>query len=169
MQLLSRAEAEGIFKYFDRCATVARQSICLRAHCGAVIVKDDKIISEGRNGPPLDNPAFRTCLREYDIPAGFRHDRTCCIHTEQRALDQANRSGQDLKGARIYFIRVDKDGNKLQADALVCTICSRAVLDAGISEFALYWTDGIRVYEAAEFNELSYEYRTPRLPDRLPG
>ncbi len=161
MKHLNENESKEALKWIDLAAEVANQSPCLRAHCGAVIVKDVKVIGKGFNSPPQNNPEFRTCLNEYDIPAGFRHDRTCCIHAEQRAITDAIRQGHDTKGAKIYFVRTDESGNKLNASRLVCTICSRAVLDAGIVEFILYWEDGIRSYNTKEFNEGSYAYMTP--------
>jgi deoxycytidylate deaminase len=149
-------------EWFGRAAKLAEQSICLRARCAAVIVKNDRVIGAGANGPPQDNPEYRTCLAEYDIPAGFRHDRTCCIHAEQRAIAAALRNGGDLFGARIYFVNIGKQNEKIFATDLKCTICSRAVLDVGITEFALYTVEGVKIYPADEFNWLSYEFKTPK-------
>lgn len=162
MKILTSIEEKEALRFFDEAAKIASQSLCFRAHCGSVIVKNGKIISEGFNSPPQNNPEFRTCLDEYDIPSGFRHDRTCCIHAEQRAINEALKVGKDLTGSRIYFIAVDENGNKVKALDLKCTICSRVVLDAGIKEFALYCEDGVRVYDTVEFNKLSYQYKTPR-------
>ena len=67
-----------------------------------------------------------------------------------------------MSGGRIYFIRIDEQGNKLKSKDLKCTICSRAVLDAGISEFALYSENGVQIYDTEEFNRLSYQYKTPK-------
>ena len=80
MRILTGEEEKEALPWFKKAAEVARQSLCLRAKCGAVIVKNGKIIGQGFNSPPQNGPKFRTCLNEYDIPAGFRHDRTCCIH-----------------------------------------------------------------------------------------
>lgn len=146
MRILTGKEEKEALKWFDKATELAGQSLCLRVHFGAVIVKDDKIIGAGFNSPPQNDPEYRTCLNEYDIPAGFRHDRTCCIHAEQRAILDAIKNGkeQEIKGARIYAISIDNDGNKIKAKDVKCTICSREVLDAGISEFALYFEDGVQ-------------------------
>ena len=149
-------------KWISEAASVATKSSCLRAHCGAVIVKDAKIIGSGFNSPPQNKSEHRTCLDEYEISAGFRHDRTCCIHAEQRAIHDAMKEGQDMTGATIYFCGLEDNGEKKQAHRTVCTICSRAVLDAGIKYFVLYWTDGVRVYDTQEFNKSSHEYKTPK-------
>ncbi len=95
------------------------------------------------------------------MPAGFRHDRTCCIHAEQRAIHNALKAGKDLTDSSIYFVAIDKEGQKTMATDMKCTICSRAVLDARIKEFIFYSPEGIRAYDPAEVDALSYEYKTP--------
>ena len=163
MRILEGTEAQEALTWFERCAKVASRSLCLRALCGSIIVKGGELIAEGFNSPPQNKDEYRTCLNEYDIPAGFRHDRTCCIHAEQRAIENATRAGKDVAGARIYFVAIDNDGNKLMTEHLKCTICSRAVLDAGIAEFAFYAADGVRIFDAADVDALSYNYGTQRL------
>jgi|ERR1041384_50447 deoxycytidylate deaminase len=163
MHVLEGNDAQEALTWFDKCAEVASRSLCLRALCGAIIVKNGELIAEGFNSPPQNRHEYRTCLNEYDIPAGFRHDRTCCIHAEQRAIEKAQKAGNDLTGSRIYFVAVDPEGSKIVATDLKCTICSRAVLDAGIAEFAFYAKEGIRVYEPAEVDALSYRYKTARV------
>lgn len=162
MRILEGAEAQEALRWFDVAAEVASRSLCQRALCGSVIVKNGGLIAEGFNSPPLDNGDYRTCANEYAVPAGFRHDRTCCIHAEQRAIQNAARAGADINGSRIYFVALDEQGNKAMATDMKCTICSRAVLDAGIAEFAFYAAEGVRVYHPAEVDRLSYEYKTPR-------
>jgi len=164
MKILFGSEAKKAEKFFEEAEKEAKLSLCLRAHCGAVIVKDDKVIGRGFNSPPKNNSQFRTCLQEYDIPAGFRHDRTCCIHAEQRAIENARSRGHKTERASIYFTRLDENQKRTPSNRLCCTICSRAVLDASISEFILEWEDGtVRTWPADEFNKLSHEYKTPIL------
>lgn len=164
MKILSGLEAQEAKKFFKEAEKVARRSLCLRANCGSVIVQKGKIIGRGFNSPPQNNSKFRTCLQEYDIPAGFRHDRTCCIHAEQRTIQDAISKGHKTSGTLIYFTRLDENKNRVPSGRLCCTICSRAVLDAGISEFVLEWEDGtIRSWPTDEFDRLSYEYKTPIL------
>ncbi len=165
MRTLNDREAKEVLIYFEEAAKWAEKSLCLRAQCGAVIVKNGKVIAGGCNSPPKNDPRLRTCLAEYEIPSGFRHDRTCCIHAEQRATKDAYTNGQDTAGAAIYFTRINSDKKREPSYRLCCTICSRAVLDAGIVEFFLEWNDGtVRSYPTDEFNRLSYEYKTPVKP-----
>jgi deoxycytidylate deaminase len=160
MKLFVKSEEKEALRWFDEAAKIAQGSLCKRARCGSVIVRDGAILGAGYNAPPQDNPHWRTCLNEYEIPSGFRHDRTCCIHAEQRAVHDALRKGADTRGASIYFVAIDKEGKKLKANSVKCTICSRAALDAGITKFLLYFEDGVREYDTAEFDKLSFEYQT---------
>jgi deoxycytidylate deaminase len=162
MHILEGNEAREARGWFDKCAEVASRSLCRRALCGSIIVKGDELLAEGFNSPPQNKDEYRTCRNEYDIPRGFRHDRTCCIHAEQRAIQNALKAGKDLAGSRIYFVAVDSEGNKIMTTDLKCTICSRAVLDAGIAEFAFFTAEGLCVYEPAEVDALSYGHKTPR-------
>lgn len=161
MVIIDAQKNSEVEKYFQIAAQLAQKSLCLRANCAAVIVKDGRVIGEGYNSPPLDNPYNRTCLNEYEIPQGFRHDRTCCMHAEQRAIQDGLKNGNDLNGSEIFFCNIDKEGNMTRAKEIKCAICSRACLDAGISNFYLYFDDGIHCYDTVEYNKLSYQYKTP--------
>jgi len=160
MRILDGEDKQDALKWFEKAVEVATRSLCRRALCGSVIVKNGKLMAEGFNSPPQNKSNLSTCLNEYDIPSGFRHDRTCCIHAEQRAIQDAIKAGQDIKGAKIYFIAVDKNGDKIMATDMKCTICSRAVLDAGIKEFIFYCSEGVRSYDPEEVDRLSYQYKT---------
>lgn len=37
-----------------------------------------------------------------------------------------------------------------------CTICSKMALDAGVSEWVLWHDKGITIYDANEYNEISF-------------
>ena len=57
---------------------VAERSTCLRAHVGAVIVRDKNILATGYNGAPsgIEHCLDRGCLREQmGIPSGERGRR----------------------------------------------------------------------------------------------
>ncbi|MBI2668675.1 hypothetical protein HYX14_02425 [Candidatus Woesearchaeota archaeon] len=59
-------------------------------------------------------------------------------------------------GSRLYFIRLDEQGNAEHAGEPYCTICSKMSLDAGIAEFVLWHKEGITVYKTKEYNEKSF-------------
>lgn len=162
MRILKGEEEKQALKFFDKAAEMAKKSLCHRARCGAIIVKNGVMVAEGFNAPPQNSDERRTCLNEYEIPGGFRHDRTCCIHAEQRAALNAAKQGKDLTGGRVYFVFLDEAGRKIKVSDIKCTICSRVILDAGVSEWAVYAPDGVRIYGVAEFDAFSYGHKTPR-------
>ncbi len=153
--------------YFAAAAKEAENATCLRAKCGAVIVKNDVIIGRGFNSPATADTdknhaskAAQKCDCVYTQSPKPKSDRTCCVHAEWRAIIEAlkNSSENTLAGGALYFTRVDADGNILKSGEPYCTVCSRLALDTGISQFGLWHESGIRMYDTEEYNELSYQF-----------
>ena len=155
MMILSGKERDDALAFMQKAAETAKGSCCLRSKCGSVIVKDDKIIGSGFNSPP-GNKCLELCIKD-SLPKDFKSDRTCCVHAEQRAMVDALRNGtNNIQGSRIYFIRLDENGNMKPAGKPYCTICSKMALDVGIGEFALMHENGICVYDTKEYNDVSF-------------
>lgn len=145
--------------HFDIAIEQAKLSLCKRAQCGSVVIKDGIVIGQGYNGPPQDDSRNSRCLRKHETKPGFKSDQTCCVHAEQRAImDAVARHPGSIPGARIYFIRLDEKGKPEPAGRPYCTICSKLALDAGIEEFVLWHGNDVRVYDMKEYNDLSYAY-----------
>ncbi len=137
---------------------MAETSTCERSQCGAIIVKNGQIIGRGFNSPPGGLDSQRRCQRKHEIKPGFKSDRTCCIHAEQRAITDALRHfPSDLAGADMYFYRLGADKN-LEITRPYCTICSKAIVDAGLARIALYRASGWQWYEAEAYNDISFNY-----------
>ncbi len=148
----------GAMKFLKEAARVALNSSCLRSKCGSVIVKDGEIIGSGYNSPPLEKKL--SCCFKDNLPDNFVSDKTCCIHAEQRAImDALKNNASKIVGSRLYFIRLDEEGEMAISGDPYCTICSKMALDAGIAEFVLLRKEGICVYDTEEYNRLSFEYR----------
>jgi deoxycytidylate deaminase len=119
-----------------------------------------RLSAKGSNSPAGNVEGQRRC----DIPKTAYHfkvtDKTCCVHAEQRAIMDALRRNPDkLSGSRLYFVRVDGEGDPVRAAGKpYCTACSKMALDAGVAEFVLWHRDGICVYDTGEYNLLSYKY-----------
>lgn len=137
----------------------ARKSTCKRARCGSVVVDEDhNLIGIGFNSPPFDEINSR-CERKQELKPGFKSDRTCCIHAEQRAIMNALRYNcERVKGGRLYFVRIDDLGFIKPSGKPYCTICSKMALDVGLKEFVLLHVDGLTAYDTKEYNDLSFEY-----------
>ena len=155
MRILTGLEKEQAQRFLLKVVEVARSSLCHHSWCGSIIVKEDEIIGTGHNSPPC-NQNLRTCIKD-SLDSNFKSDKTCCLHAEERAIMNAlQKSPKKLLGSRIYFIRLDTQGNILKADKLKCTICSKLALDTGIAEFVLYKEEGICVYNTQEYNTLTF-------------
>lgn len=159
MRFLEGHENEEALKFISLCVSVAKKATCSRSKCGSVIVNDGEVIGEGFNSPPGNLESQRRCSikkNEYDLKVT---DKTCCVHAEQRAIMDAlkNNSGK-IVGSRLYFVRLDEEGNISFAGKPYCTICSKMALDSGVKEFVLYHEKGICVYDTEGYNDLSFGY-----------
>lgn len=141
---------------------MARRSLCLRSKCGAVLIKGSEIIGRGYNAPPRDNLDRRKCQSVVPSKAKPKSDRTCCVHAEWRAIEEALiKASSNIEGATLYFGRVDDETLQLKASGRpYCTVCSRLALDVGIASWVLWHgpVDGFRVYDADTYNQLSHLY-----------
>lgn len=116
-------------KWDDRFIELARQvstwSTCKRRQCGAVIVRDKRILTTGYNGAPsglLECTNGRECIREkLQIPSGQRHELCVGVHAEQNAIIQAALHGTPIAGSTIYIY-----------GGSPCTLCTRMMINAGI-------------------------------------
>lgn len=104
---------------------VAQRATCTRRYVGAILVKDKRIISTGYNGAPsgISHCLDVGCLREQQgIPSGERHELCRGLHAEQNAIIQAALHGISVKGATLY------------CSNMPCAICSKMLINAGITE-----------------------------------
>ena len=155
MKKLHGKELEEGMAFINEAVKVAHNSPCTKSHRGCVLVKNGKIIATGYSGAPHDK-ICRPCIRE-DIVDNSKTELCYAIHAEQRAILNALKDNQDLSGSRLYHIKV-KNGVVLPTDDISCTLCSRFILETGIAEMALLHHDGLTVYDAEEYNNLSFAY-----------
>lgn len=119
--------------YLGIAKAVSLRSTCLRRRYGAVIVKDDEIISTGYNGAPRGEQNCSdtgVCYRmQNDIPHGERYEACKSVHAEMNAIISAKRS--EMIGATLYLYGYDVVEDK-EIKAIPCDICSRLIKNAGI-------------------------------------
>ena len=120
--------------YLDIAQTVAERSTCLRKHFGAIIVKNDIIISTGYNGTPRGRKNcsdINYCMRdELNIPRGERYELCRSVHAEANCIISAAR--RDTIGAALYLVGRDVKTGELVSNACCCSMCKRMVINAGI-------------------------------------
>lgn len=129
--------------YLDIAVQVADRSTCLRKRFGAVVVKDDVIVSTGYNGAPRGRKNccdLGTCLREkLNIPRGERYELCRSVHAEANALLQCDREA--MKGATLYLVGVLPDGSYVSS-AEPCSMCKRLIINSGVSQVITRESDG---------------------------
>lgn len=120
--------------YMEIAKAVSMRSTCLRRRYGAVIVKDDEIISTGYNGAPRGEQNCSdagVCYRmQNNVPHGERYEACKSVHAEMNAIISARRS--DMIGATLYLYGYDVVEDK-EIKAIPCDICARLIKNAGIA------------------------------------
>ena len=120
--------------YLNIAAGVAARSTCLRRQYGAVIVKNDTIVSTGYNGSARNEPNccdVGTCYRqENNIPHGEQYEKCQAVHAEANAIISASR-GQ-MYNATLYLVGFE-NGERLK-EAVPCEMCKRLIRNAGIAK-----------------------------------
>ena len=120
--------------YLDIAEAVCARSTCLRRKFGAIIVKNDEIISTGYNGAPRGRQNCSDldyCYRErLNVPRGQRYELCRSVHAEANAIISASRS--DLLGSELYLACHDAKTGMLDGAVEPCSMCKRLILNAGI-------------------------------------
>jgi dCMP deaminase len=120
--------------YLNIAEQVALRSTCLRRNYGAVIVKQDEILSTGYGGAPrgtVNCVAIGYCYRDRVGARKGEHYELCrAVHAEQNAIIQARRL--DMLGATLYLVGLDGKTKERQLEAEPCRMCKRTIINAGI-------------------------------------
>lgn len=140
------------------CAEIfAYRSTCLKRKYGAVIVKDDVVISTGYNGSPR---GFENCCEigscprmEKDMHQGEGYGICRAVHAEMNAL--LNCSRQQTMGADLYLAGINPSDNSVHK-AKPCPVCARQIIQAGICNVYLRVGDGAENYIVIPANELKW-------------
>ncbi|MBR1658982.1 MAG: cytidine deaminase [Oscillospiraceae bacterium] len=122
--------------YLDIADTVSERATCLRRRYGAIIVRNDEIISTGYNGAPRGRrncTDINRCAREeLNIPSGQRYELCRSVHAEANAIISAPR--RDMIDATLYLSGRDAATGALLRDTTSCSMCRRMIINAGISQ-----------------------------------
>ena len=114
--------------YMGIAMAVRKKANCMGRRVGAVVVKNNRIISTGYNGTPegMTNCLDGGCVRCKDrdtFKASVGYDVCICVHAEQNALITAARFGNSIENAIVYStLRPCFDCTKTLLQAKVHTI-----------------------------------------------
>ena len=120
--------------YLGIAGQVASRSTCLRRQYGAIIVKDDRIISTGYNGSARGEENcsdIGVCWREeHNIPHGQQYEKCMAVHAEANAIINGNPT--DMIGATLYLSGFEN--GKPLGDPKPCEMCERMIKNAQLKE-----------------------------------
>jgi dCMP deaminase len=130
---MNRTDKENY--YLDIAETVSERGTCLRRNFGAIIVKNDEIVSTGYSGAPRGRKNCMdtgVCVREkLQIPRGERYELCRSVHAEANAIISASR--RDMIGSTLYLVGKDAKNGEYVENTAPCSMCKRLIINAGIT------------------------------------
>ena len=154
MKMENRVSKENY--YLDIAQTVSERSTCLRRRFGAIIVKNDSIISTGYNGAPrgrknCDDLGY--CYREnLGIPRGERYEMCRSVHAEANAIIAAPR--EQMLGSTLYMVCTSPVDGSIMGGTTSCMMCKKLAINAGIEKIVVRDDkDNFRVIEVNDWIE----------------
>lgn len=143
--------------YLNCAETFAYRSTCIKRKYGAVIVKDDAVISTGYNGSPR---GYVNCCDVGDCPRirrdmhqGEGYGICRAVHAEANAL--LNCSREQTIGADLYLTGVNP-GDCSVHRAKPCPLCARLIIQAGIRNVIMRVGEGADNYVTVPAGELEW-------------
>jgi dCMP deaminase len=129
------ARRDKINYYLDIAEVVLERGTCLRRAFGAIIVKNDQIISTGYAGAPRGRRNccdIGECARtKLDVPRGERYELCRSVHAEMNAVIHAARA--EMLGSTLYLVGREVESGEYVKNASPCPMCRRVLINAGIS------------------------------------
>ena len=110
-------------RYLQMARVWAENSYCVRRKVGALIVKDNMIISDGYNGTPA---GFENICED-----DMGKTKPYVLHAEANAIIAAAR--EQMIGADLYMACTDPADGSIVPNTCSCMMCKRQVINAGIA------------------------------------
>ncbi len=130
--------------FLDIAQLIAKRSTCIRRNYGAVIVKDNIIVSTGYNGAARgeDNCIdIKQCVREeQNIPPGERYELCVAVHAEQNAIIAGD--PVKMQNGTIYVAGYNSNGELTSSEP--CLLCRRMIKNAMIKRVVYLDEKGIK-------------------------
>ena len=137
--------------YLGIAKAVSQRSSCLTKHWGAVIVKNDVIVSTGFNGSPR---GIKDCMekgfcrlteyrRKNNLSRGEGYEQCLSVHAEMNAIIQASK--EELENSILYLYGVEC--NNLDNiwtyvnNPMPCVNCRKAIINAKIKKVVIQKND----------------------------
>ncbi len=115
-------------RYLRMAAIWSENSYCRRRKVGALLVKDQMIISDGFNGTPSGFPNI--CENDEDVTLPY------VLHAEANAITKVARSNNSSEGSTLYVT------------ASPCMECAKLIIQAGIKR--VVFSDLYRIHDGID-------------------
>lgn len=139
--------------YLDLAQMVSLRGTCLRKRYGAVLVKNDEVISTGYVGAPRGRKNCSDvgeCVREkMNVPRGERYELCRSVHAEANAIISASRD--QMLGSSLYLVGTEISTGEYVQNATCCSMCKRLVINSGIDK--VYVRDTKDVYRIIDVKD----------------
>lgn len=139
--------------YLDLAEIVSQRGTCLRRRYGAVIVKNDEVVSTGYVGSPRGRKNCSDlgyCIRQQlKIPRGERYEMCRSVHAEANAIISASRD--QMIGSALYLTGIEVETGEYVAHSSSCSMCKRMIINAGIE--TVYIRDNKDDYRTVRVSE----------------
>jgi dCMP deaminase len=128
--------------YFDVAKSISTRSTCLCANVGAILVKDDMIISQGYNGSYrgsvncCDTGICKKPVSAFEVGASSNYEYCEAVHAEMNAIINAARFNGNVIDSVMYVYYNRIDGRNTHAH--ICKMCHAASKNAGIKEIKIH-------------------------------
>ena len=123
--------------FIDITLKIAQRSSCVKAQQAALLIKDNRIISFGYNGPPAGTI---NCIDEGGEESCGKDSNGSCflgVHAEQNAIGYAARNGIQTEGCIIYCTQSP------------CISCAKLIVASGINIF--FYLEDYRLRDGLDF------------------
>lgn len=141
--------------YLDIAESVLGRATCIRRCYGAIIVKNDEIISTGYNGAPrgrINCCDLKYCARErLNIKSGEKYELCRSVHAEQNAIISAAR--KDTIGATMYMVGKDVASGEILPYIDSCAMCKRVIINSGIEKLIVKDVKSEKGYKVIDIND----------------
>lgn len=122
--------------YLDLAETTAERGTCIRRNRGAIIVKNDEVISTGYVGAPRGRKNccdINECMREsLNVPRGEKYELCRSVHAEQNAIISAERN--KMIDSTLFLVGKEYKTKKYIKNEGPCALCIRMIINAGIKD-----------------------------------
>ncbi len=151
--------------YLDIAESVLSRGTCLRRNFGAIIVKNDQIISTGYSGAPRGRKNcsdIGVCVRDrLNVPRGERYELCRSVHAEANCIISASRN--DTIDATLFLVGREVSTGEYVANASPCAMCRRLIINAGISTVVIRNTEN----DFTVVNVRDWIYKDDTLPETM--